>query len=115
LDAADAYTLLRPLSGAKQMLGLAGWFVATFGPIGVAVCFWRLAKRVRAPWVVHLLFLPCAVALLWVGQHLILFAIDYQDFDHTLGGPVLQAALLFPVASILYFAALIYRGLRAGH
>ena len=115
LDAADAYTLFQPLSVAKQVLGVAGWFVATFGPIGVAVCFWRLAKRVRAPWIVHLLFLPCAYALLMGGGYLMLFVIGDPDFDATLGGPVMQAALLFAVALVLYFAAVIYRGWRAWH
>ncbi|HEY0026832.1 MAG TPA: hypothetical protein VGC35_03085 [Allosphingosinicella sp.] len=115
LHAADAYTHFRPISGAKQMLGVIGWIIATFGPIGVAVCFWRLAKRVRAPWVVHLLFLPCAYALLMAGVYLMLFVIGDPDFDSTLGGPVMQAALLFAAASVLYFGAAIYRSWRAWH
>lgn len=81
-----------------QMLALFGWFVATFGPIGIAVLFWRVAKLFRHGWILHLLFLPCTVALYVAGEKVILFATDYTDFDHTLGGPVLQARALFPIA-----------------
>jgi hypothetical protein len=86
-------------------------FVATFGPIGAAAGFWRLSKRSGAAWLVHLLFFPCAFALLEAGGALMLFVIGEPDFDSTLGGPVLQAGLLFPVALAAYLAALASRRL----
>ena len=59
LDAAEMYTTVGgPISQANQMLGIFGWMVATFGPIGLALVFWRLAKRFRGRWILHLLFLP---------------------------------------------------------
>ena len=87
------------------MLGVLGWLVATFGPIVLAAIFWRLANGSRAAWLLHLLFLPCAYALLRAGAGVMLFVIGDFDFDSTLGGPVLQAGLLFMIASAAYFVA----------
>jgi len=36
LDAASLYSGLRPMSAGDLVLGLSGWFIATFGPIVVA-------------------------------------------------------------------------------
>lgn len=107
LDAADLYRMTRPISGAMQVLGVVGWAVATFAPLGLALCFWRLSKRVARPWLLHLLFVPCAGALMAAGSELMLFVVDDPDFDSTLGGPVMQAALLFVFAVAAYFAAAI--------
>jgi hypothetical protein len=107
LDVAEAYLSVRPMPPGRQMLGLLGWFVATFGPIAAAAGFWRFAKRVRKPWLLHLLFFPCAFALLRAGAALMLLVIGDPDFDATLGGPVLQAGLLFAVAVAAYLAALV--------
>jgi len=110
-DAAQAYLGAGPMPPGRQMLGLLGWFVATFGPIGAAVGFWRFAKRARTPWLVHPLFFPCAFVLLRAGEALMLFVIGEPDFDSTIGGPVLQAGLLFAVAVAAYLAALVASGL----
>jgi Mg/Co/Ni transporter MgtE len=107
LDASEAYRMARPLTAEMQTLGLLGWAIATFGPMGLAVGFWRLSKRFRARWVIHLLFLPCAIALLLAGAELMLFVIGHRDFDDTLGGPVLQAALMLVLAVAAYFAAVV--------
>src|SRR3954470_11542760 len=106
-DAAQAYFGADPMPPSRRALGLLGWFVATFGPIGAAVGFWRLAKRVRASWLLHLLFVPCAFALLLAGQAPMLFVIGEPDFDSAIGGPVLQAGLLFAIAVAVYLAALV--------
>ena len=85
-----------------------GMIVSIYGPIAIAVLFWRLSNRVRAPWLLHLLFLPAAVALLGAGEQLMLSVIQDPDFDATLGGPAeLPAMLLFLVAVGGYFGALI--------
>lgn len=107
LDASEAYQIARPLTAGMQTLGLLGWAVATFGPMGLAVGFWRLSKRFRARWVIHLLFLPCAIALLQAGAELMLFAIGHRDFDDTLGGPVLQAALMLIAAVAAYLTSVL--------
>lgn len=90
-------------------IGIAGWAIASYGPIAIAVLFWRWAKRVRSPWIVHLLFLPCAIALLATGDTLMLLVIEDPDFEATIGAPEMAATLLFLVAVGGYLAALIAR------
>jgi hypothetical protein len=111
--AADLYfnSTFHPLSGAMQALGVVGWLLATFGPVGVAVIFWRLAKRGRKWLLLHVFFLPCAIALFVTGQRIMLLVIGDPDFDATLGGPVLQAFALFVFSVAAYFAALAWKGI----
>jgi hypothetical protein len=85
-----------------------GIIVSVYGPIALAVLFWRLAKKVPAPWLLHLLLLPAAVVLLATGERLMLAVIQDPDFDATLGGPAdVPALLLFLVAIGGYFGALV--------
>ena len=106
---AQFYIDYRSIPAMTLPIGIAGWLIATYGPLATAVWFWRWAKAHHSPGVVHLLFLPCAVSLLWAGERLMLFAIDQPDFDAMLGGPANQAALLFVIAAGAYFAALMSR------
>jgi endonuclease/exonuclease/phosphatase (EEP) superfamily protein YafD len=119
LDASEAYQIGRSMTAGTKTLGLAGWAIATFGPMAVAILFWRLSKRVRARWLVHLLFLPCAIALLIAGEALMLHVTGTLDFDDTLGAPEMQAALMFLIAAGAYLAAILstlspFRRKRAG-
>lgn len=106
---AQFYIEYLSIAGTTLLIGVAGWLIATYGPIATAVWFWRWAKGHRSPWVLHLLFLPCAGLLLWAGESLMLFVIDQPDFDAMLGGPANQATLLFVIAAGGYFAALLSR------
>ena len=87
--------------------GVAGWLVATYGPIAVAALCWRWAKRVRFPWVPHLLLLPAAVIVFRTGASLLLSVIRQPDFDAMIGAPVFPAILLFVIAIGGYFAAVV--------
>ena len=100
------------LSAKMWTIVAAGWIIATYGPITIAAWFWRLMKRIRAPWVLHLLVLPCAVITLWTGASLMFFASEDSGSDHLEGVPVATAALLFGVAVGGYFAALAWRRFR---
>jgi hypothetical protein len=111
LDAADLYMSVQPIKPWKQIVGCLGWLVATFGPITLAVYFWRKTKQLRAAWALHMLFLPCAFAALMAGDRLMLFAAGVRDFDATIGGPVIQAALLSIVTPVGYFVAVLSRAL----
>lgn len=107
LDASEAYLIGRHITAGMKMLGLLGWAIATFGPMGLAAGFWRLSKRIRARWLVHLLFVPCALALFRAGDALMLFVAGTPDFDDTLGGPEMQAALMLLIAAAAYLAAIL--------
>jgi hypothetical protein len=97
---------------ATVAIWAAGWVIATYGPMAIAACFWRWTKRARAAWIFHILLLPCAVVTWNAGQSIMLLVIKDPDFDGTLGGPVMPAALLLLVAVGGYFAALISRQIR---
>ncbi|HEY5722225.1 MAG TPA: hypothetical protein VIT45_07870 [Allosphingosinicella sp.] len=100
-------------SAMTWTIAVAGWIIATYGPIAIAAWFWRLAKRVRAPWVLHVLFLVCAVITLSTGVSLMLLAGGDTSSDHQTGEAVMTPALLFVVAVGAYFAALIWRQISA--
>jgi len=97
------------IAGGNLPIWFLGLITATYGPIAMAVMFWRWAKRARIPWLLHLLLLPCAVAIFDVGNWLMLSVIEDPDFDATLGGPELPALLLLLVAVGGYFTAVIAR------
>ncbi|HEX8579260.1 MAG TPA: hypothetical protein VF655_06655 [Allosphingosinicella sp.] len=107
LDAASLYASVRPMSARDLVLGCSGWLVATFGPITLAVLFWRWSKGIRRAWTLHLLMLPSALAMLKLGGLLMLSATGAQDFEGTLGGPVFQAGVLLLLAVIGYYSAVV--------
>jgi hypothetical protein len=108
LEAGSLYASVRPMSAGGLVLGCSGWFIATFGPIALAVVLWRWAKGLRKAWTLHVLMLPLALATLKLGGSLMLFGIGTPDFDATNGGPVIQAIALLLLAVIGYYAAVLY-------
>ncbi|MEG3148469.1 hypothetical protein U1769_01130 [Sphingomonas sp. ZT3P38] len=110
--AAEMYTSVQTIPAWKQAAGCFGWLVATFGPITVSVVFWRWSKRFRNAWILHLLMLPVAYALVAGGWSIMLFALNVSDFEDSIGGPVLQAMALFLLAVAGYYVAVLYRVFR---
>lgn len=111
LDAASLYVSARPMSVGERIIGCFGWLVATFGPMILAILFWRRAKGLRNGWTLHLLMLPLAFATLKIGASLMLSVIGSPDFDDTLGGPIIQAMVLFLLAVIGYYSAVLHAAL----
>ena len=109
LNSAHVYTSVQTMSAWYQVLAVLGWLIATFGPITTSIVFWRLSKRLRKAWIVHLLVLPLAYAMVSGGASLMLFATgDRTGFDNVLGGPVIQAGILFILTVIGYYSAAFY-------
>ncbi len=75
-------------------LGFAGWLLATLGPLTLSIWFMRLSRRASAPWALHLLFIPCALALCRGGASILFFAADVSG-DGSLEGYMLLAASAF--------------------
>ncbi|HEX5184206.1 MAG TPA: hypothetical protein VFW19_13795 [Allosphingosinicella sp.] len=113
MEIARLYIQMDHLSDRIIPTWTAGWLIATYGPIAVAAWFWRRAKRARAPWVLHILFLPGAIILLNAGESIMLSTIPDPDFDATLGGPMMPAVLLFLIAVGGYACALVSRRIRS--
>ena len=100
------YYIDQMLPGSLPMFVL-GWVIATYGPLALAVTFWRLAKRFQTPLsvILHLLLLPCALAIFRAGDSMMVVSIGDPDFDATLGAPELPATLSVAIAILSYFAA----------
>ena len=84
-------------------LGVAGWCIATLGPLALSFSFWRLARRSDTRWVFHLLFIPCAIAVHQMGASILFFAADVPDGD-SIEGYTLIAAFGFLVLTLLVHA-----------
>ena len=100
---------LETLTPASLMMGIAGWLIATFGPLLVALWCWRKAKQVRFPWMLHLGMLAGAIILLETGKSMMLAAMDAPDFDAMMGGPSNPPDLLFLIVIGGYFSGLAYQ------
>ena len=112
LHAAELYASAMPMSVWQQGLGCSGWLVATFGPITVAAAFWRLSKRAQRRWIFHALLLPLTYGLVRIGAAMMLLVIGSPDFDDTIGGPIVQADVLWLLAIVGYYAAVVYVAFR---
>lgn len=88
-------------------LELAGWAIATFGPLILSICTWGVVKRVRARWALHLLFIPCAIALFVGGYRLLHYAFGSPADSMPEGLFMILALLLLCLAGMVHAGALI--------
>lgn len=88
---------------------IAGWLIATAGPLVIATWCWRKAKHARFPWMVHLGMLACAFVLLKTGLTIMLATLDQPDFDVMMGGPSNPPLILFLFVIGGYLMGLAYR------
>ena len=88
-------------------LGGVGWTVATLGPLLLSFCFWRFSQRMRLLWLWHLLFIPCALTLYWLGSAVLFFAADVPDGDSIEGYTLLIASALLALTLIVHGIAAI--------
>lgn len=91
--------LYEELPGEKFALGLPGWLVATLGPLGLSIWFWRLMPSS----VLHLLFIPSAVAILQLGEWMLLFGTAAPNSE-LMEGRTLMAAFGFTLLALLVHA-----------
>ncbi len=94
----------RPLTRAH--LGLAATAFASFGPFALSLHCWRLAERVHTRWAVHLLFIPCAYAMVYAGASLLNFA--SPGTDEPAGYALTAAYLLLGLTVLVHAAALTF-------
>lgn len=90
----------------KWSVALAGWCLATYGPVLLGLCLWRLAKRSRNPWIIHLSLVPSLFALLVAGERIMLSTLYVPDFDSTLGAPIMPALVAVLATATIYYSAL---------
>ncbi len=87
-------------------VAIAGWALASYGPIVVAAFFWRGADRFAQGWLLHLLLIPCLYAVFLTGDRVMLNTVNDPDFDSTSGAPIMPAMLCILAVIIVYFLAL---------
>jgi hypothetical protein len=98
---------LPEITACELPVAIAGWVIASYGPIVVATLFWRLADRLSMGWLLHILLVPCLYALLLTGERLMLSTVSDPDFDGTLGAPIMPAMFCDLVVIVVYFSALV--------
>lgn len=88
-------------------LWLSGWLGFTLLPGCVAFLLWRIARRIRWGWPLHILALPAIWATGRLSLSLMLYAADEPDMDGPTGWATLPAMLLMLAVIMAYLIALI--------
>ncbi|HEX9954822.1 MAG TPA: hypothetical protein VGB48_06360 [Allosphingosinicella sp.] len=103
----NALLWLHSFSSSTGMfaLGLAAVAFASFGPFALSLCCWRLARSVPAAWSVHLLFVPCAYAMVYAGASVLNLADGRPGTDEPAGYAMMPAFLLLGLAILVHSAA----------
>ncbi len=91
------------LPSRMASLAIVGWLISTFGPLALSVGVWGAARRLQPQWVLHVLFIPCAIALERAGASILFYAADVPDGD-SIEGRTLIAAFGFLVITLLVHA-----------
>jgi hypothetical protein len=92
-------------------LGFAGWLLATLGPLTLSIWFLRLSRRVGASWALHLLFIPCALALFRGGASILFFAAGVSGDGSIEGYTLLAASAFLALAVLIHGGALAALGI----
>lgn len=101
---------------SEQMFGL--WLTAivaeTFLPALAATVFWRMARRYRHGWILHILLLPVLWVIMWASESIILYATNDPDPDGPSGWATIPATLVLIIVVVTYAARLIALGVASG-
>jgi hypothetical protein len=101
---------------SEQMFGwwLTGMIAETFLPALAALVFWRMARRYRHGWILHILFLPALWVIMWASDSIILYAVDEPDMDGPSGWATMPATMVLIIIVVTYAARLIALGVGSG-
>ena len=101
----SAGVLWPPLAATLWFVGL---LLATFGPIPLAFLFWWLSKKAHYGWLLHFIYPPAAVLLIWFGADAIFYASgDTGDGPPGNGLLLVPAFLIFAATVAIYFVGLV--------
>lgn len=108
-DVENALLWLHDFSRSASMfaLGIAAVAFASFGPFALSLWCWRLTGCVHRRWVVHLLFIPCAWAMVYAGASLLDFADGRSWTDEPADYALMAAVLLLGLTVLAHVTALI--------
>ena len=94
---------------SEQMFGLwlTGMIGEIFLPALAALVFWRMARRYRHGWILHILLLPALFIIMWACDSAILYAVHEPDMDGPSGWATFPAGMVMIVIVVTYAARLI--------
>ena len=93
-------------------LGVLGWFIATLCPLLLSIWFWHLARRSSRQWLLHLIFIPCAVAVYRLGANVLFFAADVPDGDSVEGYTLIVGFSFLVFTLLIHIAVLAVLGFK---
>jgi uncharacterized membrane protein len=93
-------------------LGMTGWLVSTLGPIALSVCVLLIARRLKAPWLLHLLFIPAAIAIGKGGGYLFFYGAGVSGENSPEGYALLTAIMLLILTLAVHIAMLVVEGFK---
>lgn len=94
--------LYQNYTGEMTALAVTGWLIATLGPIALSVVVWLVAHRIKARWLLHLIFLPAAIAVFREGASLFFYAAGES------GDSMMDFFALFTATGYLMLALLVH-------
>lgn len=96
-----------------QALASAGLAIATLGPLALSATIWLGQRRFKAGWLLHILFIPCAIILFNAGSSMLLGAANVPDDNSAEGYALGTGILLLALTILIHVGALVARGIAA--
>lgn len=91
-------------------LAVAGWLVATLGPVSLSLFVWLGAQRAKLHWLPHLLFIPAAIAVYRGGSTLFFHEVNGLSDSMRDGFALLTAIVYLELALVVHLVAAIVLG-----
>jgi hypothetical protein len=91
-------------------LGVAGWLIATFGPIALSAGVLLVARRLKARWLAHLIFLPAAIVTFREGGTLFFYGAGVSGEGSPEGFALVLAIMFLLLTLVVHTAALVAEG-----
>jgi hypothetical protein len=99
--------LYEEVAGGQVALAVTGWLISTLGPIALSVCVWLVARRLKARWLVHLVFIPTSVVIFREGASLFFYGARVSGENSPEGYALLMASAFMLLTVLVHTAALI--------
>ncbi|WP_034160287.1 hypothetical protein [Sphingomonas sp. ERG5] len=94
-------------AGGQVALAVTGWLISTLGPIALSVCVWLMVRRLKARWLVHLIFIPTSFVTFRDGASLFFYGAGVSGENSPEGYALLMASAFMLLTLLVHAAALI--------
>lgn len=107
-----AIWLFEEYAGETITLAVAGWLIATLGPLALSVGVWLMARRLKARWLLHLIFIPTAIVIARQGALLFFYGTGSSGDGMPEGFALMMAAMLLTLTLLVHAVALVVEAYR---